>query len=270
MFRIGEFSKMSMTTIKTLRYYEEEGLIKPEGVDKFTGYRLYTTSQLVDVHKIQSLRQLGLSIAEIRGVLSKSISINDILNKRKQEVVAELAYGQEQLSRIEFMLKCQEENVIMSYQAIIKELPECIFYSMETVIESYDKYFELIPPLGEKVMKKYPDLKCATPEYCFVKYLDGEYRDKDIHIEYCEAVNKIKPDFDNIKFKEINPVKAVSVMHKGPYSNLTSAYAFAVKWIDDNGYIISDVPRESYIDGIWNKESEEDWLTEIQIPIIKK
>lgn len=56
MFRIGEFSKMSKTTIKTLRYYDEVGLLKPEAVDRFTGYRLYTTEQLVLLHRIQSLR----------------------------------------------------------------------------------------------------------------------------------------------------------------------------------------------------------------------
>jgi effector-binding domain-containing protein len=40
-----------------------------------------------------------------------------------------------------------------------------------------------------------------------------------------------------------------------------------MKWIEENGYQITESPRESYIDGIWNKENEEDWLTEIQIPI---
>jgi len=47
-------------------------------------------------------------------------------------------------------------------------------------------------------------------------------------------------------------------------------YAYAFKWIDENGYKTADHPRESYIDGIWNKENEEDWLTELQIPIEKK
>ena len=35
---------------------------------------------------------------------------------------------------------------------------------------------------------------------------------------------------------------------------------------EENGYTIAGAPRESYIDGIWNKDSEEEWLTEIQIP----
>ncbi len=38
-FHIGEFSKMAMTTVKTLRFYDEAGLLKPEAVDGLTGYR---------------------------------------------------------------------------------------------------------------------------------------------------------------------------------------------------------------------------------------
>ena len=62
MYRIGEFSKMSKTTIKTLRYYDEAGLLRPACTDPATGYRLYTTDQLVRLHRIQALRQVGLSI----------------------------------------------------------------------------------------------------------------------------------------------------------------------------------------------------------------
>ena len=54
MYRIGEFSKMSKTTIKTLRYYDEIGLLEPENVDDFTGYRLYTTQQLVKLPSYSS------------------------------------------------------------------------------------------------------------------------------------------------------------------------------------------------------------------------
>lgn len=270
MFRIGEFSKMSKITIKTLRYYDEEGLLKPEELDKFTGYRLYTTNQLIVVHKIKSLRQIGLSISEIKKILQDSSAARDILEQRKKEVLDLLVSEHDQLSRIEFILSGKEEENFMCYQAIVKELPECIVYSVKAVIKDFNEYFSIIPPIGEKLMKKYPDLKCITPEYCFVKYLDGEFKEKDIHIEYCEAVDKIKPDFDDIHFSKIKSVKAVSVMHKGPYSTISKAYAFANKWIEENGYKITDCPRESYIDGIWNKESENDWLTEIQIPVEKK
>ena len=267
MFRIGEFSKMSKTTIKTLRHYDEVGLLKPEEIDKFTSYRLYSTDQLVKLHQIQAYRQVGLSIDEIKLILSGH-DASAILHKRKAEITDAIASGTSQLSRIDFILQGGDNN--MNYAATIKELPGCIVYSKKFTAPSYDAYFQLIPPIGETISKKYPDLKCASPEYCFIVCLDGEYKENDINIEFCEAVTQKWPDFDDIVFKEIKPTTAVSVMHKGAYSGLAMAYAFAFKWIEENGYVASDSPRESYIDGIWNKESEDEWLTELQIPIVKK
>jgi effector-binding domain-containing protein len=58
-------------------------------------------------------------------------------------------------------------------------------------------------------------------------------------------------------------------MHKGSYEGLGAAYAAALNWIEHNGYEATDNPRESYIDGIWNKNSKDEWLTEVQIPIKK-
>jgi DNA-binding transcriptional MerR regulator len=271
MFRIGEFSKMSKTTVKTLRYYDEIGLLKPEQTDKFTGYRLYTTDQLMQLHRIQELRQIGLSINEVSLILSGH-NAEAILQKRKAELISELAEGQSQLSRIEFILQGEQP---MNYSATIKELPQCIVYSKRISIPDYDAsryeaYFGIIPEIGAAVTAKYPDLKCATPAYCFIVYPDGEYTEKGLNFELCEAVDKIYPDFDDIKFKEVKACTAVSVMHKGAYSDLAKAYAYACKWIEENGYTVADNPRENYIDGIWNKENEAEWLTEIQIPIIKK
>ena len=274
MFRIGEFSKMSKTTIKTLRFYDEIDLLKPECTDDLSGYRFYSTDQLIRLHKIQSLRQIGLSLEDIASALTGN-QPDDILKNRAAELLEEITEKKDQLSRLEFILTHQEEDYFMNYQATIKEIPGHIVYSKKMLVADYDAYFEVIPAIGEQVMTKYPDLKCANPEYCFIIYLANEYKEKDINIEFCEAVTELKEDFDDIHFKKIEPITAVSVMHKGPYykkdgSGIAQAYAYAFKWIDENGYRQVDSPRENYIDGIWNKEDEHDWLTELQIPVEKK
>lgn len=269
MYRIGEFSKLGKTTIKTLRYYDEVGILKPQFIDKFTGYRFYTTAQLLQLHRIQAYRQSGLSINEIIIINDKG-NRKEVLIKCRNELKEELENIIEKLSRIEFILSKDQEDDIMNYQAIIKELPKCIVYSKKVKVKSYNDYFKIIPAIGEECLKANPGLKCAKPEYCFIVYLDGEYKETDFNIELCEAVETWGKDTKDIKFKEIPSVEAVSVMHKGAYDDLAKAYVYAFSWIEDNGYIASDNPRENYIDGIWNKESEEEWLTELQIPIKKK
>ena len=65
MIRIGDFSKLSRISVKTLRYYDEMGLLKPVSVDVFTSYRLYEYSQLSVLHRILALKDLGFSLEEI-------------------------------------------------------------------------------------------------------------------------------------------------------------------------------------------------------------
>lgn len=70
-----------------------------------------------------------------------------------------------------------------------------------------------------------------------------------------------------IKFKKINAVKTVHIYHKRSYKTSLAAFGFILDYVNKNNLTIIDNPRESYIEGMWNKDSEEDYLTEIQIPI---
>ena len=69
---IGEFSRLGGVSVRTLRYYDRIGLLCPAEVDSETGYRWYLPSQLPDLTKIIALRQLGLSLAEIRDLVAAS------------------------------------------------------------------------------------------------------------------------------------------------------------------------------------------------------
>ena len=263
MYRIGEFSRISRTTVKTLRYYAEQNLLTPEKTDLVTGYRYYTTAQLLQLYKIQELREAGISINDIRNILSGA-DLSAILRKKKEELQRTAAETVSQISRIDFLLGGKRQ---MNYSVTVKEIPEYIVYSRTMHLNAYCDMMQEIPETGAKLAAVNPTLKCVVPDYCFCRYLDGEYRETDITAEYCQAVERAGTPVDDIIFKTIPAAKVVSILHKGPYDALGSAYAYVMKWIEDNGYTCCDFPRESYIDGVWNKESPEEWLTEIQVPI---
>jgi DNA-binding transcriptional MerR regulator len=63
MLQIGEFSVLSHVSIKTLRHYDEVGLLKPMHVDPHSGYRYYAASQIVQLNRILALRDLGMSLS---------------------------------------------------------------------------------------------------------------------------------------------------------------------------------------------------------------
>ncbi len=267
MFTIGMFSKINRITTKTLRHYDEIGLLKPEHVDAFTSYRYYTTSQLTQLHKILTLKQMGLSLSDIKEVLDNPKAVDLFLKLKEQDVLKNIEAEKTKLLQIRSYLSCLQGEPTKMYTPIIKELPEVIVASMRQVVESYEAFFHLLPNVMAKEMKRV-DCVCAVPEYCFNIYHDGEYKEKDIDVEMCEAVTQMKEDTEIIKFKKINRVpNAVCVLHMGPYESLREAYAFVFNWIKDNNYEVVEHPRESYIDGIWNKESEEEWLTELQVPV---
>ncbi len=269
MHRIGMFSKLGKVTIKTLHHYDEVGLLVPSRVDEENGYRYYTTDQIFRLNEIVSLRQMGFSIAEISAIVDGH-NIEGILTQRKAELESEARNVTDQLFRLTNYIKEQKEGHLMNYQAVIKEIPACTVYSAKHTIPNYSALMEVMPALGEKVGKLNPGLKCVEPGYCFNVYLDGEYRDTDINVEICEAVVSRGKDGDGIVFKDLPAVTVVSVLHKGAYEKIGVAYAYAMQWVEQNGYRVAGQVRESYIDGIWNRENVEDWLTEIQVPAERK
>lgn len=267
MYRIGLFSKINKVTVKTLRYYDEAGLLKPAYVDEENGYRYYTSDQLPELHHIMALRQMGFSIEEIADIRSGR-RVESIYLQRSAELAETIARSREQLHQIDLFLRELRKEGEPVYQVVRKELPEVIVYSKRMKIPCYDYYFQCIPELGGRVMQANPGLKMAVPEYSFVVYHDGEYKERDIDAEYCEAVQEWGKETDGIVFKRMERVPvAACVLHKGPYHSIGNAYAYLFKWIADNGWTAAGPPREAQIDGIWNKADEQDWLTELQVPI---
>ncbi|HEX3078084.1 MAG TPA: MerR family transcriptional regulator [Lachnospiraceae bacterium] len=267
MYKIGLFSKMNKVTIKALRYYDEVGLLKPAHIDQENGYRYYTSEQLPIMHQILSMKQMGFSVEEMLRVQSGE-RIENVLLTKKADTMKEISDSMRKLSQIEYALAHKEE-IQENYHVILKELPEVIVASIRKVMRNYGDLFNIVPPMGEEMERL--GCECAVPEYCFNIYHDGEYKEENIDVEVCEAVTELKPDSYMLHFKVIERVEsAVCVLHKGPYDRLPKAYAVLVRYMEENGLEPIDNPRESYIDGIWNKESEEDWLTEVQFPVRKK
>ena len=262
MLKISEFSKLSHLTVKALRFYEKEGLLKPAFVDEWTHYRFYETSQLSTAAKIIAYRQLDLSIGEIKAVFAGA-DVKQILREKEKALTKEKQLLESRLSIIHSILEDRE----MKYQVTEKTIPETLVYSAETVLKTYSESMQWIPWVGQECLRLNPELKCAEPPYEFCEYLDGEYRETDIRIRHSEAVTAIGKENEHIRFRTLPAAKVLSTYHKGSYETIGEAYAFLMKYAEQSGYTVAGLSRECYIDGIWNQESEEDWLTEIQLPV---
>lgn len=267
-FKIGEFSKLCQVTVKTLRHYEEKGLLIPFEVDEWTGYRYYDLVQLRRMNRIIYLKKLGFSLEEIAELFENGKEYPDaeLLRMKIEQCKNEIEYlagRQIELKKLGTMLQKQENIMEKVFQ---KSLPARIFATHRRKIASYQELFELCPNIIGPEMYRL-GCECPDPGYCFTVEYNEEYG-INIDIEYFEAVSERKEDSDLIKFKELPEVPvALCANHFGSYEQMPETFAELYAYAEANGYEISDRPRFCYIDGIWNKENIEDWLTEIQLPV---
>ena len=266
--KIGEFSNMMQLTVKTLRHYERKGLLIPYDVDEWTGYRYYTVDQMQRLNNIRGLQRLGFSLDEI-GMLyeeeSHAPSISQLTSKIKEteERLRMLLDRREKLLKWIRSLK----EISKMGKISIQSLPEIIVASHREVIPSYEAIGEMCCYVIGPEMQRL-GCKCPPPGYCFTIEHNKEYSPTDIDIEYCEQVEEMGKDSSVVQFKKLSAVPmAICMKHYGPYDRFYESYTELFKYIEEHGYKIADKPRCSYIDGVWNKETEDEWLTEIQIPV---
>ena len=76
--KIGEFSKMMQVTVKALRHYEQKGLLVPDEVDEWTGYRYYSIAQMQRLGTIRGLQRQGFTLEEIKELLEEGAWVPSI------------------------------------------------------------------------------------------------------------------------------------------------------------------------------------------------
>ena len=76
--KIGEFSRLMQVTVKTLRHYEQKGLLIPEEVDQWTGYRYYGIVQMQKLNSIRQLQRFGFSLEEIKDLFEDESHVPSI------------------------------------------------------------------------------------------------------------------------------------------------------------------------------------------------
>ena len=201
--KIGEFSQMMQVTVKTLRHYEQKGLLLPDEVDEWTGYRYYSIEQMQKLQSIRDLQSLGFSLDEIKDLYdddSHTPSVRQMDEKIKE---TELQLNQ-LIARRNRLLewKNSRKQITKMEKFNIQALPEIIVASHREVIPNYEA---LGPMCYEKIGPEMQRLgcKCPKPGYCFTVGHNGEYTPTNIDIEYCEQVEEMGTDSAIIKFKKL-------------------------------------------------------------------
>ena len=86
-FSIGEFSRISQLSIKSLRIYHEKGILIPFEVDPLTGYRNYDEPNFEVARIIRVLKQYDFTLAEIKEILERCEDDGDLAEQIQQKLV---------------------------------------------------------------------------------------------------------------------------------------------------------------------------------------
>lgn len=266
MLSIGEFSKISQITTKTLRYYDEIGLLKPVQVNPISGYRYYKVEQLKVVLFIQKLKLYNFSLEEIIEILKKEYTNTNLLHAMKQKQKGLLQRQTEMgvvLNQIEIdILNLERGQNLMSYlDSIIVHVQEPTPVRILSIREemNVDDYGKYIGKLVERIHKE--KLTPLGPPMTI--YYGEEFRPESYDMEIALP---IKEEVEGTRV--LNPGTCATANFKGPYSQLTSVYAKVKEWVEKQGYTIAGAPFEFYLNDPANTKPEE-LITQVFFPIKK-
>ena len=266
--KIGEFSRLMQVTVKTLRHYEQKELLIPDEVDEWTGYRYYSTEQMLKLNSIRQLQKLGFTLEEIRELYDNESHAPSMeqLSKKIEDTERQLKQLIARRSQLLDWMDSRKKIKIME-KFSIESLPAVIVATHREVIPDYAALGLLcVNTIGPEMQRL--GCKCPPPGYCFTIEHNKEYSPSDIDIEYCEQVEEKGTDSSIIQFKQLDAVsKALCMKHVGPYERFYESFTEAFAYMEQHGYRIAGHPRTCYIDGAWNQEDPEKWLSIIQIPI---
>ncbi|MGE5707912.1 MAG: MerR family transcriptional regulator [Bacteroidota bacterium] len=269
MFKIGEFSKMCRVSVRSLRHYDELGLLRPERIDPETGYRYYRAEQLHRLHRILALKDLGINLEQIAGLLKEDLpadKVRDLLLCRKAEVEETLVLEQERLARIVARLEQIERKVLMPYEVILKSSPALQVAAYRKTVPAYRDEGAMwgeICPLLERASMTFTGPPLAI-------YHDPEYREKEVDIEVAVPATGTLPEYPGLAMRELPEEETMAcTLYQGPYEGVSAAFEAIMQWIEGNGYRIAGPTREVYLKGPDQTKEPKEYLTEVQVPVKK-
>ena len=127
MYGIGTVARLAQVSVRTLRYYDEIGLLRPIWTDPDTGHRWYAPDQLPRLHRILALRDLGVALTDIARLLDAAVSADElrgILLLRRAEANERVTTELERLARVESRLEQLREEQVADYDVVIKGVEE--------------------------------------------------------------------------------------------------------------------------------------------------
>lgn len=288
---IGEVAKATAIPVKTLRYYDEIGLVNPEYRDKDSNYRYYSKQQMVNLFIIRQLKTLGFSLKDIKDIFSDSQ-----LSKLEQKVTARLLEIEDE---IKLLQQKRDAGLILRDRLtkgndILAQLKEDFAASEEAEDAIRTEYIEKNYLFySRSIMPKYENAEVSLDRWIditdncrshnlkvnspiIVTYYNevlDQYLMKDCDVEFGVLVEDIHSEGEAKRLESVRPFggfQAATSIHVGNYRTIMARHVQMIQWIHQHDYEIAGPVSEEFIVSPIDIDNEDEHITKIIIPIEKK
>ena len=276
MLKIGEFSRLSQVTVKTLHHYDEIGLFKPSQTDRFTSYRYYTLDQLPRLHSIMALKELGLSLEEIAQLLRENLSpeeIRGMYRLKHAEAQQRIREEQQCLAQIEFRLRQIElKNAVQPLDIVIKRIEPIHALTLRGHYPT--RQDGGVGAVGDAILEAGSrgeiQITSAGINIFYEEEFHGDYFDREIALPVASTHTPLVSlgAEGTLRLRELPAIEAAATyIHEGDYPTLIEKYMSLQRWAVENGYKLSGTWRFVYHRGPMHHAAPSEYLTELQHPI---
>lgn len=246
LLRIGEFAKLGQVSIKTLRFYEAEGLLKPEYVNPETGYRYYRMPQSEQLALITNLRAGGFHISEISALLKSDISskqLADSISAKREKLLDERAAIDDRLRIVETLSKSVASQSEQSLSMVkLKSVSPQRVHSVS----------KRVPCLGTAVTKMFESAEsevaarnARAASAPFLIFHDAPSKRRNLRVEVCIPVTD--KSCEHIESTVIPGCElACTVAYRGSYEQTAILRDRMGTWIENAGLTSGGPLREIY------------------------
>lgn len=265
MYSIGQFSLITRLSVRTLRRYHENGLLVPDHVDADTGYRYYREAAVERARLIGALRDLDFSLKDVQSILANCAEDEDVLDhllRRRDELEAQMRDLQRRrgglAGAIEHVRRLQ---TIPSADAVeLEDVPAVFFAGLRTT-GRWDEIGASFAVVGRKAGRF---IGGTAMSLCY----DGEYVEDGADYEAGFPLRRAV-EIAGLDCRELPSVRCVTLIHRGPYSELGRSYERVLEFINARNFHWLPPTRELYLKGpgMFFRGNPKKYVTEIQIPV---
>lgn len=268
LYTIGEFSRITALSIKSLRLYHDRELLTPARIEEFSGYRYYDDRNVEVARAIKILKDFDFSLAEIKEILDECGDDVDMLGflETKLSNIQDKIHHYEAVSRsIQLIIKTERESKMSEQNGFTveeKNVDTLLIagHRMKGIYSDIGKGFGIV---GKKAGRHINGKALGL-------YYDHDYKEEDADFEACFPVRKGTSDSE-VSVRELKGGACVSLLHKGPYDTIGESYKKIFAWINEKGYKTLVPTREVYIKGpgMIFRGNPDNYLTEIVVMLDK-